>query len=160
MFNCEAVELDFIERAPIQFTNIIELNATPEAVFEVLADIDSWPKWFGGMSSTSWLTPAPYGTGAQRQVTLFGLVKVTETFLAWQPGQRFCFRFEQQNALLAKAAIEDIQLEALANNRCQLTYNVYLELPKPMSALSFAFKPILGMTFKRGAKGLAKHINA
>ena len=156
---CQAVELDFIERAPLQFSNVIELNATPDVVFDVLADIDSWPKWFEGMTSSAWLTPAPYGQGSQRQVTLLGLVKVDETFLVWQPGKRFCFRFEQQNALLAKAGIEDVQLKALDNNRCRLTYSVYLELPKPMSALSFALKPVLGMIFKRGAQGLAKHMN-
>jgi hypothetical protein len=157
MLQCQPVDLDFIEHAPLKFINSAELDLSADEVFAILADVDSWPVWFGGMTNVTWLTPAPYGVGSQRQVTLSGLIKVSETFLVWVPGKRFCFRFEQQNALLAKAAIEDIQLEVLANKRCKITYSVYMALPTPISFMGFALKPILNSTFKRGVKGLQKY---
>ncbi|GAA5317825.1 MAG: SRPBCC family protein [Candidatus Pelagadaptatus aseana] len=158
LFSCVPVELDFICEAPLVFENIIEVDATPDDVFEVLTDVDSWPKWFSGMTDVKWLTDAPHGDRSQRQISLMGLVKVDETFLCWEPGKRFSFRFEKQNALLAKAAIEDIQLEPLGDGRCRVNYSVYMELPKPLSPLAIILKPVLGQIFKRGAKGLQKYL--
>ena len=160
LFSCVPVELDFICEAPLVFENIIEVDATPDQVFDVLADVDSWSQWFTGMSAVKWLSDAPQGRGSQRQISLLGLVKVNETFLCWEPGERFSFRFDKQNALLAKAAIEDIQLSPVGDGRCRVNYTVYLELPKSMSPLAVLLKPVLGQIFKRASRGLQKYLAA
>ncbi|EUA32637.1 hypothetical protein I553_10251 [Mycobacterium xenopi 4042] len=43
MLPCERVDLGFIETAPYRFRNSVELAITPEQLFEVLADPQSWP---------------------------------------------------------------------------------------------------------------------
>lgn len=158
LFKCTPVELDFIAVAPLKFSSSTEVAATPDSVFGVLADVGSWPQWFSGMTRVVWNTETAGGVGAQRTISLMGLVKVKETFLEWQPGQRFTFRFEQQNALLARAAIEDIQLTDLGGGRCRVDYDVYMELPRPLSPLALLLKPVLGSVFERGLKGLKEYI--
>jgi len=43
MHPCDRVGLDFIDSAANRFSNSVELNITPEQLFEVLADAISWP---------------------------------------------------------------------------------------------------------------------
>ena len=158
LFKCTPVELDFIAVAPLSFENSVEVDASADAVFDILADVNSWPRWFSGMTKVVWNGKAKGGVGAQRTISLMGLVKVKETFLEWQPGKRFCFRFERQNALLARAAVEDIHLTDLGDGRCRVDYNVYMELPRPLSPLALLLKPVLGTIFKRGAEGLKTYV--
>jgi hypothetical protein len=42
-YYCERVDQGFIDNAP--FRNTVDLAITPEQVFEVLADAESWPQW-------------------------------------------------------------------------------------------------------------------
>lgn len=44
-YECERVDLDFIDRAPFRFVSTVDLPITGEQLFEVLADETSWPKW-------------------------------------------------------------------------------------------------------------------
>jgi hypothetical protein len=45
MFPCERVDLSFVESAPFRFRNSVDLAITPEQLFEVLGDAESWPRW-------------------------------------------------------------------------------------------------------------------
>jgi hypothetical protein len=40
---CERVELDFIDSAPFRFVSTVDLSITPEQVWQVLDDAESWP---------------------------------------------------------------------------------------------------------------------
>lgn len=42
---CERVGLDFVASAPFSFVSTIDLPITPEQVWEVLDDAESWPDW-------------------------------------------------------------------------------------------------------------------
>jgi hypothetical protein len=39
------VGLDFIDSAPFRFVSTVDLTITPEQLFEVLDDAESWPQW-------------------------------------------------------------------------------------------------------------------
>src|SRR6187431_2615566 len=71
--------LAFAETAPDYFLNEAELDAPPERVFAVLADIDSWAHWFDDLRSAHWTGQAHEGVGATRKVIL-GAASVNETF--------------------------------------------------------------------------------
>lgn len=45
MYPCERVDLTFIRDAKFRFSNSVDLAITPEQLFEVLSDADSWPQW-------------------------------------------------------------------------------------------------------------------
>lgn len=61
------------------------LEATPEEVWALWADIDAWPRWFPDIRSGSWDTEPPHGVGSRRTMVLNTLT-VREHLLAWEPG--------------------------------------------------------------------------
>jgi len=103
--------LDFLGTAPFRFHNQARVPATPQQVFDVLADIDSWPRWFKDFKGATWTSPAPYGVGSTRDVKLLPL-SVKERFLAWTPGERFAFTMEAITLPLVSQLMEEWRLTA------------------------------------------------
>lgn len=157
MFNCKAVELDFIRAAPLRYENVVEVDATPEKVFDVFADGESWPRWFPGIRKVVWTTPEPKGVGTTRTVTL-GLATVYEHFLVWDRGKRFTFRFVGASKPLFRAGIEDYRLDDLGGGRTRFTYGVYLDPSLLVRALSPITTRMFGNTFEGGARGLRAYL--
>jgi uncharacterized protein YndB with AHSA1/START domain len=69
-FKCRPVGLDFIDGAAYRFENVVELEVSPEAVFNIFADGESWPRWFHDIKRVVWTSPEPKGVGTTRTVTL------------------------------------------------------------------------------------------
>ena len=154
-----SVDMSFIDTAPLKISHQVDLEASPQRVFEILADVDTWPRWFKGMNKAEWTSPEPHGVGSTRCVYLMGKVlRVDETFLAWDPGKHFAFRFDDQSLPLAGAAIEDLRLEDIGNGRCRLRYDVYLELPGPLKLMRPVVQPLLRTIFGRGVRGLMDYV--
>ncbi len=63
---CERVGLDFIDSAPFRFVSTVDLAITPEQVFEVLDDAESWPQWATAITKVTWTSPQPHGVGTTR----------------------------------------------------------------------------------------------
>ena len=156
-FKCRPVELDFIERAAYRFENVVELDAPPEAVFDIFADGESWPRWFDGIQRVVWTSAEPKGVGTTRTVTLTTMT-VYEHFLAWDRGRRFTFRFEGSSLPLCRAGIEDYRLEDIEPGRTRFSYGVYLEpslvvrLAGPIARAQFR------NMFRRAAEGLRTYV--
>jgi hypothetical protein len=51
---CERVGLDFIETAPYRFVSTVDLTITPEQLWEVLDDAESWPYWATVITKVTW----------------------------------------------------------------------------------------------------------
>ncbi|WP_144207120.1 SRPBCC family protein [Mycobacterium tilburgii] len=86
MHPCERVGLDFTETAPFVFRDNVDLAITPEQLFEVLADADSWPRWAPVITNITWASPEPRGVGTTRIVEMRGGLKPLvgdEEYLAW-----------------------------------------------------------------------------
>jgi uncharacterized protein YndB with AHSA1/START domain len=156
-FACRPVGLDFVERAPWSFENVVELAAPPERVFALFEDGASWPQWFPGIERVVWTTPDPKGVGTTRTVKL-GLATVHEYFLAWEPGRRFAFRFDGADRPLFRAGIEDYVLEPLPGGRSRFTYRVHLEPSLLLWLLGPLSRRLLGGTFRDGAAGLQSFV--
>lgn len=84
-FPCERVDLDFLRTAPNRFSNSVDLAITPEQLFEVLADAESWPHWAAVITKVAWTSPEPRGVGATRVVDMRGGIVGTRS--SW-PGSR------------------------------------------------------------------------
>ena len=93
MYPCERVDLSFIAAAPFRFSNSVDLAITPEQVFEVLADANSWPQWAKVITNVTRTSPEPYGVGTTRTVDMRGALTGDEEFLAWEPYSYLAFRF-------------------------------------------------------------------
>lgn len=68
MQQCERVDLGFIESAPFRFVSTVDLAITPEQLFEVLTDAESWPHWATVITEVTWTSPEPRGIGTTRTV--------------------------------------------------------------------------------------------
>jgi hypothetical protein len=72
MFSCERVDVGFTDNAPFRFRNSVDLAITPEQLFEVLADAESWPRWATVITKVTWTSPEPRGVGTTRLVEMRG----------------------------------------------------------------------------------------
>jgi Polyketide cyclase / dehydrase and lipid transport len=92
MVSCERVDVNFTETAPYRFCNSVDLAITPEQLFEVLADAESWPHWASVITKVTWTSPEPRGVGTTRTVNMRGGIVGDEEFLVWEPFTRMAFR--------------------------------------------------------------------
>lgn len=130
----------------------IEVAATPERIWEVLADHESWPEWFTAIDTVE-VTGAASGIGAERRVTLPGMV-IDEEFVAWEPGRRFAFTVVGMSKPVFDTLNERVTIEDLGNGRCEVTY-IQAFKPKAWFALPFlVVKRQFRRGLHRGLKGL------
>ncbi|MDT5211644.1 MAG: hypothetical protein QOF67_4059, partial [Mycobacterium sp.] len=98
MHPCERVGLDFTAHAPFRFVSTVDLAITPEQLFEVLADAESWPHWATAITKVTWTSPEPRGVGTTRTVNMRGGIVGDEEFLAWEPYSHMAFRFNEASS--------------------------------------------------------------
>lgn len=121
------VDLSFADRAPYACIHDADIAAAPAAVFEALADMESWPKRFGAGVSGEWVTSPPHGVGSVRAVHS-GALFLVEAFLAWEPGARFSFAVLQANLPFARAMLEDWRIVPTRRGS-RVTYAIYYAPP-------------------------------
>lgn len=123
MYPCERVDLSFIQSAPFRFSNSVDLAITPEQLFEVLADADSWPQWAKVITKVTWTSPEPYGVGTTRVVDMRGGLTGDEEFLAWEPYTYLAFRFNSCSNKAVAAFAEEYRVVETAGG-CRLTWTM------------------------------------
>src|SRR3981081_3512650 len=123
---CERVGLNFIDAAPFRFVSTVDLAITPEQLFEVLDDAESWPQWATAITKVTWTSPEPRGVGTTRTVDMRGGIVGDEEFLAWEPFTRMAFRFNECSSrghYCLAAFAEDYRVEAIPGG-CRLTWTM------------------------------------
>lgn len=157
-FSCRPVDLDFIESAPLRFVNDIEINASPEEVFNVLADADSWPRFLKDAIRATWTSPEPHGVGSNRILVLKGMTAL-EHFIAWEPGKRFTFCVLETSTPLLRAICEDYRLEPTDSGKTRFTYVVACEPTLLVKLAGPVGRKVLAGLFGKVAHGLANFMN-
>jgi len=66
-----------------------EINASPEHVWNILADVRRWPEWTSSMSKVEPLDDGPLGIGSRVRVLQPKLRPAIMTIAEWQPGRGF-----------------------------------------------------------------------
>jgi carbon monoxide dehydrogenase subunit G len=111
---CERFGLDFIDSAPFRFVSTVDLSITPEQVWQVLDDAESWPHWATVITKVTWTSPEPHGLGATGVVDMRGGITGDEEHLAWEPHVHMAFRFNEASSGSIAAFAEDYRLEPTA----------------------------------------------
>ena len=149
MHACERVGLDFIDGAPFRFVSTVDLNITPEQVFEVLDDAQSWPQWATVITKVTWTSPQPHGVGTTRTVDMRGGIVGDEEFLAWEPHSHMAFRFNNASTRSIAAFAEDYRIVPNAAG-CNLTWVMAM---KPNGAAARAGmslgRPVMARMFQK-----------
>ncbi|OBF27740.1 hypothetical protein A5724_29445 [Mycobacterium sp. ACS1612] len=144
MFVCEAVELDFLNSAPVKLHATAKVGRPPREIFAALAyDPAGWGDFFPGFDKTGhYRTPEPHGVGSQRTARFTG-VTFEETILAWDEGVRWAFRVDGTQAPVFAAAVEDYEVEPDGDQATVLHWTLAY---KPRLAFKLA-KPFLSRAF-------------
>ena len=147
MYPCERVDLSWIASAPFRFSNSVDLAITPEQLFEVLADAESWPQWAKAITRVTWTSPQPYGVGTTRTVDMRGGLVGDEEFLAWEPSTYMAFRFNSSSNKAVAAFAEEYQVVQTPGG-CRLTWTVAQKPNGPARWGLVLGRPVMNLTFK------------
>jgi hypothetical protein len=156
-YPCERVNLDFIDTARHRFVSTVDLAITPEQLFEVLCEADSWTRWATLLRHVTWTSPTPYGVGTTRTVTLRGGTMNDAEFLAWERCSRMAFRLNQSTSKALAAFVEDYQVQETPDG-CHVTWTAAIT-PRGLTARfgMLAGRPVMALAFKRFASNLRRY---
>jgi carbon monoxide dehydrogenase subunit G len=156
MFPCERVDVSFTETAPYRFCNSVELAITPEQLFEVLADAESWPHWASVITKVTWTSPEPRGVGTTRIVNMRGGIVGDEEFLVWKQLHRMAFRFNECSTRAVAAFAEDYRVEAIPGG-CRLTWTLAQKPAGPAKLAMLVARPLLNLALRRFLTNLRRY---
>ena len=159
MFPCERVDLSFVDTAPFRFRNSVDLAVTPEQLFVVLGDAESWPRWATVITKVTWTSPEPRGVGTTRTVEMRGGIVGKEEFLAWEPFTRMAFRFNECSTRAVAAFAEDYRVEATPGG-CRLTWTMAQKAAGPARLAMFVVGPLLNLGLRRFLRNLRSYTDA
>ncbi|OBI92271.1 SRPBCC family protein [Mycobacterium sp. 1245805.9] len=159
MFPCERVDLGFIETAPFRFRNSVDLAITPEQLFEVLGDAESWPRWAPVITKVTWTSPEPRGVGTTRVVEMRGGIVGNEEFLAWEPFTHMAFRFNECSSKAVAAFAEDYRVEVIPGG-CRLTWTMAQKPAGPSRLAMPLVGPLLNLGLRRFLRNLRGYTDA
>lgn len=161
MAKCEAVGLDYLDSAPFRFTASELVDATPDRVFEIFQDPAAWVAWVPVIKKVEWTSPFPLAVGSTRSVYMTGGLRADEVFLAWTPGERMAFRFEELSSPLLSAFAEDYQVTDVRLGQSRVDWTLCMTPSGPGAATARPAKPLMAIeirrTLKRFARYVAKH---
>ncbi|OBH74774.1 hypothetical protein A5681_11815 [Mycobacterium scrofulaceum] len=156
MFPCDRVDLSFIDSAPFVYRNSVDLAITPEQLFEVLADAESWPRWASVITKVTWTSPEPRGVGTTRVVEMRGGLVGNEEFLAWEPFSHMAFRFNECSTQAVAAFAEDYRVEAVPGG-CRLTWTMAQKPAGPARLAMYVVGPLLNLGLRRFLRNLRNY---
>lgn len=157
-FSCHTVDESFFELAPMRFKNVAELDAGASEVFSILADADSWPKWFPGFRNPVW-TSKPCGVGSTRTVKV-GLLALGERFFRWQQDRRMSFYLTAVSMPVVHALAEDYWLEEIGSGKTRFTYSVGMEPRLAVKIVGPITRAYFGSMFRNACEGLQKYVRS
>jgi hypothetical protein len=156
LYPCKPVDLDFIGSAPFRLSNSVEVAVTPEQLFEVLGDAESWPRFSPVIAKVIWTSPSPYGVGTTRRIeTRVGIVG-DEEFLAWEPSGRMTFRFNECSTRAVAALAEDYRIESTSGG-CRLTWTLALKGDGPSRWALPAGRPVMNLVSRGFLAGVRRY---
>jgi uncharacterized protein YndB with AHSA1/START domain len=106
----DPVPASFFDDAPFKVVTTAHLEASPDHVFAVFAEPETWPQWFPMMTRAAWTSTQTAGVGAEREVALRAFGQFRERFIAWEPGVRYAFTMIGTTSPLIDAMAEDYRL--------------------------------------------------
>jgi hypothetical protein len=158
MEECKPLTLDDFDRLDDSFRFETILGATPERVFEVFEDAESWPVWAGAIKNVTWTSPKPFTVGTTRDVDITGGLIAHERFFVWEPPRRMAFYFVGTNKPAVTSLAEYYELQPLGDGRSRFIWRVAFESRSFMRYLSPLLRPAVRIFMGRIVKGLERYV--
>lgn len=154
-FKCEIGDISYIEHAPLQFINTVDITAPPEAVFAGLRETDAWLRWFPDMKSAVW--EGEPGAGTNRIVKV-GPMEITEHFVIWKEPTQMAFYVSDTSLPFARRMVENYTIEETSTGS-RFTYAVGMQFRFPLSVLKFAAIPKFEKMFRDATLSFQQYMN-
>ena len=146
---CEQVGLEFIDTAPFRFVSTVDLPISPEQVWEVLDDAESWPDWATAITKVTWTSPQPHGVGTTRVVNMRGRITGDEEYLAWDLFSHMAFRFNEASTGSIAAFAEDYRIVQTPSG-CHLTWVMAMKPNGVAARLGMTVgRPVMSWMFQK-----------
>lgn len=158
-FTLSNPSLEFADVAPSQFDNRAVAEVGSHRVFDVLADINTWPIWFDDFKSGVWTSDPQYGLGSTRDVHI-GPLHVDELMVAWEPGRRFSYAITSINLPLVNGLLADWRLTELDDGKTEVHFTIHYELKRPLVFLHPLLKGVFRSIPRKGLAGLIPFVEA
>ncbi|MUL77018.1 SRPBCC family protein [Mycolicibacterium sp. CBMA 226] len=153
-YPCQRVDLGFVASARYRFVNAVDLSVTPEQLFEVLAEGDSWSRWATAISDVTWTSPEPHGVGTTRTVAMWGGIVSDAEFLAWECHSHMAFRLNQSTSKGLAAFVEDYRVQETPTG-CHVSWTVAITPRGVATRVGMLIgRPVMARAFRRFAHNL------
>jgi hypothetical protein len=158
MATLEPVTLEFLTSAPIRHTSTETIPHLPDAVFAAVAeDPAGWGGWFPGFTrSGRYVTAAPHGIGAVREVTMLGN-RYRERIVAWEAPTRWAFVMESMSIPLARRFAEEYRITPV-DSGSQVAWTLAMDPRGPLRAAGPLTAPLLSQLFRRAMRNLDRQL--
>jgi len=133
------------------------IPASTTQTFRAFEDAEAWPVWLDAIKSVTWTSPQPFGVGTTRDIQTPGGT-VSETFFAWEPGERMSFYFSAGGPPGLKAFVEDWQLEPVGAESCTLIWSWGFELGGPAKVAQPLVNALFTRMGKKSMRNLAEYM--
>ncbi len=131
--------------------------APPEDVYRALAEeVEAWPRWFRAVTLAR---PVETRGCRGREVKLAGLVRLTETVMAAEPGRRYAYRVDAANVPGLRALLEDWRL-APAGGGTLVQWWFLADVPVPGRLALRLARPVFGRAFRDAVRALDRRLSA
>ncbi len=85
----------------VELCTSIDVAASPDLVWEVLADVERWPEWTDSVSSARPLDAGPLAVGSRFELSQPRIPTGTYTVTALEPGRAFTWEQRQPGSTVA-----------------------------------------------------------
>jgi hypothetical protein len=158
LFPCERAGLEIFDDAPFRSRNSINLTISPQQLWNVLAEVETWPQWYRLITKASWISPAPHRVGSVRALELIAGMAATEEVIVWNPYHHMAFRLIESSRQNTGASVEEFRIETTERG-CRLTWSTARRPRTPPSWLMRLYAtPAIKRSTRRQTKRLRKHI--
>jgi len=156
---CEKVGLDYFETAPVRWEATEVIRATPEEIFAVFLDGPSWTKWVFAITDVKWTSPFPIDVGSTRSVHMRGGLVGHEEFIAWEPGKRMAFRFNEVSKGGIDAFAEDYTVTDIGDGRCVVDWVMAMTPGGSTRGMSVT-DPVMAAFIRHTLKNFRKYVES
>ena len=165
LIECERVGLDYFDSAPVRHVASETIKATPEEIFAVLLDGESWTKFVWAIEDVVWTSGFPLEVGSTRSVYMKGGIVGHEEFIAYEHGKRMAFRFNQVYKGSIQAFAEDYQVTELGDGRCRVDWVMAMGVPDraddtPSGVVANLRKAMLGAFVRHTLKRFRRYVES
>lgn len=152
-----AAEDDFLQAAPFQYVNMVDLPVAPERMWAALTADDTLVSWTPLVTGLRWTTPRPFGVGTTREVTILRLLTSRERYYRWDQGRRKTFTAIEVSVPGLRRLAEDYVVERTpAGSR--FIWTLALEPGPILRPILRLTNPITASMLRRVARGMRSQL--